>query len=411
MGSRMTDSQPSERLTSLDQFRGYTVVGMLLVNFLGSYDACPTVLRHSHDYVSYADTIMPQFLFAVGFAMRLTIARKARALGAMAVRSRMVMRLLGLVLISLVIYTVGPPAGSWQELVDMGWWGAIREPLKRGWFQTLMHIACTSLWILPVVQAGAGVRLMWLAASAMLHVWLSDWFNFEWVNTSPNGIDGGPLGFLTWAIPALIGTLACDLFTSPRDRTNLLSGRVAGSIALAIALMCVGYVLSCGTRFYDVNPDVTSSAQATKLARSPVWPTAEQIEEKADSSSGIGSYLAEPPFVPPPGVEQRKWNYWMMSQRAGTLSYVVFAAGFSLAVFVLFYGLCDVWGFQWRFFRLFGTNALLAYILHDLVASAVKPFAPRDAPDWYVASALLVFFGITWIFVRHFEKSGIYVRV
>ena len=100
----------------------------------------------------------------------------------------------------------------------------------------------------------------------------------------------------------------------------------------------------------------------------------------------------------------------MMSQRAGTLSYVVFAAGFSLAVFVLCYGLCDVYHFQSRFLRTFGTNALLAYVLHDLIASAVKPFSPSDAPGWYVVAALCLFFAITWSFVRHFEKNGIYLR-
>ena len=45
-------SRTSGRIQSLDQFRGYTVVGMLLVNFLGSFEACPQVLRHSHDYCS-----------------------------------------------------------------------------------------------------------------------------------------------------------------------------------------------------------------------------------------------------------------------------------------------------------------------------------------------------------------------
>ncbi len=48
------------RLASLDQFRGYTVAGMFLVNFLAAYDAwVPPVLLHHHTYCSYADTIMP----------------------------------------------------------------------------------------------------------------------------------------------------------------------------------------------------------------------------------------------------------------------------------------------------------------------------------------------------------------
>ena len=55
-------STSTVRLTSLDQFRGYTMFGMLLVNFLGGFAICPRILRHTNDYCSYADTIMPQFL-------------------------------------------------------------------------------------------------------------------------------------------------------------------------------------------------------------------------------------------------------------------------------------------------------------------------------------------------------------
>ena len=70
------------RIVSLDQFRGYTVAGMLLVNFLGGYQAVPAVLKHHNTYCSYADTIMPQFFFAVGFAYRLTFLRRVRDVGA-----------------------------------------------------------------------------------------------------------------------------------------------------------------------------------------------------------------------------------------------------------------------------------------------------------------------------------------
>ena len=44
---------------------------MLLVNFVGSFLAIRAtlpLLAHHHTYCSYADTIMPQFLFAVGFS-------------------------------------------------------------------------------------------------------------------------------------------------------------------------------------------------------------------------------------------------------------------------------------------------------------------------------------------------------
>ena len=38
-------------------------------------------------------------------------------------------------------------------------------------------------------------RAAFAAFSGLLHLALSYWFNYRWVNTPPNGVDGGPLGF------------------------------------------------------------------------------------------------------------------------------------------------------------------------------------------------------------------------
>lgn len=398
------------RLVSLDQFRGYTVVGMLLVNFLGSFAACPRVLKHTHDYLSYADTIMPQFLFAVGFAMRLSLGRRLQAEGSGAMFRRVAKRLLGLVLVALVVYTVGRRAETWEALVQLGTWGAIEEPLKRHWFQTLMHIAVTSLWILPVIHCSPAVRLLWMSGSAALHVGLSHWFNFVWVNTPPNGIDGGPLGFLTWTIPTIVGTLACDLLVCPPGTPQLRSPLWGRAALVAVCLMALGYAFSCGTRFYDVPPSYQASLQQQKLAADPIMPSREQVQNKR-AEENLTAWLAEPPFVAPPDASGRQWNYWMMSQRSGSLSYLTFAAGFALFVYLLFFVACDVWGWQLAFFKTFGTNALLAYVVHDQVGDAVKPFIPGDAPAWYVIAGLTLFFWITWLFVRSFEKRGMFLRV
>jgi predicted acyltransferase len=395
----------TERIVSLDQFRGYTVAGMLLVNFVGGFAACSQVLKHSHDYFSYADTIMPQFLFAVGFAFRLTFGRRAELQGTAAAYGRVVRRMLGLALVSLVVYTVSPRAASWQALTEMSLWDVLHEPLKRNWFQTLMHIAVTGLWLVPVIRAGAAVRVIWMLASAAAHVALSGWFNFEWVNSPPNAIDGGPLAFLTWIIPATVGTLACDAVATSSGRPRL--GRM---LAWASALMVLGYFFSCGTRFYDVPAAQGEGFRGRRLSEHPVWPSREAIEAKLQKGK-ITELLAEPPFVAPPGADVRQWNYWMMSQRSGTVSYLTFAAGFSLALYVLFFIACDLYGLELAFFRTFGTNALLAYIVHDLVDAAVSPFIPKDAPGWYVTGGVLLFFAITWLFIRHFEKRGVYLRV
>ncbi len=400
----------ADRLVSLDQFRGYTVVGMLLVNYFGGYKVCPQVLKHTHDYCSYADTIMPQFLFAVGFAMRLTFGRRMQSQGGSAAYLRMIRRLLGLVLVSLVVYNVGQRAPTWEKLVEMGIWQVLYEPLKRDWFQTLMHIAVTSLWILPVVHCKPSIRILWMCGSALGHVGLSCWFNFVWLNTAPNGIDGGPFGFLTWSIPAIVGTLACDVFVQPKSQLQLGSAALRSVLVASLMLMGFGYFISCGTRLYDVPTQSVESLKNQKFAPDPVWPSQERIKAKL-SDANVSTWLAEPPFVKPPDKELRKWNYWMMSQRSGTLAYLVFSAGFSLVVFLIFFIACDLFELQLAFFKTFGTNALVAYVLHGMVSDAVQPFFPKDSPAWYALIGLAIFFWITWIFVRYLEKQGIYLRV
>jgi len=415
--SERSGTTKAERLASLDQFRGYTVVGMLLVNYFGGYAVCPQVLKHTHDYCSYADTIMPQFLFAVGFALRLTFGRRMQTQGSAAAYARMIRRLLGLVLVSLVVYTVGQRAPNWEQLKQMGIMQALHEPLKRGWFQTLMHIAVTSLWILPVVHSKPSVRILWMLGSAIAHGWLSYWFNYVWVNTAPNGIDGGPLGFLTWTIPAIIGTLACDVFVQPRNQIRWLT-LVMVFVASSL-VMGLGYAISCGTRMYDVPAESVATFHQGKFADDPVWPTRERLNAQY-AKADISHWLAEPPFVKPPKAESspnepapkelRQWNYWMMSQRGGTLSYLVFSAGFSLLVYLAFFIACDLCGLQLAFFKTFGTNALVAYVLHGMVSSAVQPFFPKDSPAWYALTGLALFFCVTWVFVRHLEKQGVYLR-
>ncbi len=378
---------------------------MFLVNFLAAFAATPMILKHHNTFCSYADTIMPQFFFAVGFAFRLTFGRRAHSQGLKAAYWHVVKRMFGLALVALVVYGVSKRANTWQQLVDMGPWLAVRDALRGAWFQTLMHIAVTTLWVLPVIRAGAAMRIAYMIFSAVLQVALSHWFYFDFVNHGC--IDGGPLGFLTWSIPTIVGTLACDAVLAADGRP-----RLAAMVGWSIVLMGLGYLLSCGTTLYDVPEEQVGSLAAQKAAEGrdkrfaadPVLPSAERRATRT-------LRWAEPPFVPPPDSMHREENYWMMSQRAATVSYHVFGAGLSLAVFALFYLLCDVWNFRVGLFRTLGTNALVGYILHSMVGDRVEAFIPKDAPGWYVAAGFALFFWVTYLFIRHLEKNGIYLKL
>jgi predicted acyltransferase len=360
MGS---DQVLTRRIVSLDQFRGYTVVGMLLVNFLGGFQVVPAILKHHNTYVSYADTIMPQFFFAVGFAYRLTFLRRLAEAGVRVASRAVLKRNLGLILLGFVLYHLDGSVKSWAELLELGFQGFLAQAFRRELFQTLVHIAIASIWVLPVIAAGATARVVFLLASAALHLWLSSRFYFDWAWKTPV-IDGGQLGFLTWTIPMLVGSLAHDAILRPGAAANPAPRLLAWSGFLMVA----GYAISC-----------------------------------------LGGHLAAPPFLAP--SSSQAVGVWTMSQRAGSVSYLTFAAGFSLAVYALCLILCDQWGAQAGVFRVFGRNALAAYVIHPLVAGAVKPYVPNDAPFWYVSAGLALYLGICTLFNDYLEKHKIFLRL
>jgi predicted acyltransferase len=365
MTGQMSGPAPA-RLVSLDQFRGYTVAGMLLVNFVGHFAATPAVLRHHNTYCSYADTIMPQFFFAVGFAYRLTFVRRLAAGAVWPAYRHAVARNLGLVLFGTVLYHLDGHPRNWTELRSKGWTGVLVAAFQREPFQALVHIGLTALWVLPVIAARPVVRVLFLIVSAALHLGLSKWFYFEWAWNRPV-IDGGPLGFLTWTVPLLAGSLAYDTVAGPARRPILRL------IAAGAATMTLGYALFC-------------------------------LGASGDLSR---PHLAPLPFVP----SDRPVNLWTMSQRTGSVSYLLFATGFALAIYALFVLACDRGHLRVGVFRTFGRNALAAYVLHEIVAGAVKPYAPADSPPWYAWSMFGVYFGLTYLFIRHLERDGVFIKM
>ncbi len=340
------------RLASLDQFRGYTVFGMWFVNFLRGHEAMHPVFFHHNTYLSYADTIMPQFFFAVGFAYRLTFLARADKHGNRGAYRHAIVRNLKLLALGIFVYGITSGAlGSWW------FWMAI--------FQTLTSIAVTSFWIMPVVGRGAAARLGLLAASALAHAALSHWFWYGFV-TSNGGIDGGPLGFLSWSIPMLLGTLAYDMVkTLPRPKA------LASMAGVAAVFMLGGYALACITAWQQ------------------------------------GGWFASPPFVPP----VHDVDMWTMNQKAGSISYLIFAGGFSLAVYAACVILCDVLGLTWRPFQTLGQNALAGYLAHYPILAIIGLAVPRDSSLLWLLSGIGAYLLVTYAIMRGLERKGWYLKL
>ena len=356
----------------MDQFRGYTMAGMFLVNFVGAFAVVHPVLKHHNNYNSYADTIMPQFFFAVGFSLRLALIRNIGKMGRTAAYTKAVKRCLALLLIGLVVYHLDGQFGRWEDLRNLGVAGFFGGSFWRSPFQALVHIAITSLWVLPVIAASARIRVLFLTGTALLHFLLSRWFWYALL-WDKKVIDGGQLGFLTWAIPTLLGSMAFD-WVAKRGSREAMKPLLQWGVILSV----FGYALSCLNALFN-----------------PVQP------------GGLSRFLVEPPFWPP----SRPADIWTMSQRAGSNSYLWFATGFSLLIYAAFVWWTDLKGKQLGMFRVFGLNPLAGYIIHDIVADAIHPFAPPDSPLYWVAFVFALYLGITWLFLWGLDKQKIYLRM
>ncbi|MCX7611088.1 MAG: DUF5009 domain-containing protein, partial [Ignavibacterium sp.] len=95
----------SERLVSLDVFRGITIMGMILVNNPGSWSAVYPQLLHAEWHgCTFTDLIFPFFLFIVGVAISYSLTKRKAQGGDMKLlylnilRRAVILFMLGLIL-------------------------------------------------------------------------------------------------------------------------------------------------------------------------------------------------------------------------------------------------------------------------------------------------------------------------
>jgi hypothetical protein len=432
------------RIASLDQFRGYTVLGMIIVNCIGGYAVVHSVFKHNDNYFSSADSIMPSFHFAVGCSYRLMFLRRSAVAGATLTRLRFVRRAFALIAIAVLFFGAGGGFRDWQQFYELPatysvsseggaeavadqpapkfrttfvaqWRVYLAHLLKSRMWNTFAIIGATQLVILPFIGARAVVRLGVLIALAIGHLLLTAWFNWgfvlgdphnwmviAWKTGSAASWDGGFFGPLCWAVTMLGGTLAYDVLAA--NATPMRAGRAI--LVWGCAAMLLGYALSCLTTMYDVSSGAQPDPQLPRYARSPFVPDFSTIGQRPWSS-----LLAEPPLVAPPAADVRLGNYWMMTKQIPSLSFILFATGFAASLYAMFVVICDGCGLTCGLFGTFGRNPLAAYVIHDMIGRQLGPLVPSDSPLWYCLLGLLVYVTAVYACVRSLERANIFIRV
>ena len=204
MNAPIIEKPLQSRLVSLDQFRGYAIFSMILVNVLGHFQAMPWMLKHHATGFSYADLVAPVFVFVVGIGFRMSLLRRIARDGRQAAYRAAVRRYLILAGLGCLYGGLHFRAGVWDALMDIG---------------------CSGLLALPFLERSARVRLFAAAGYLALYQLIYSFTGYgEWVVS--RSMNGGPLGPLSWVFMLLLGTLAGDLMLRGDRRRILWHGLV-----------------------------------------------------------------------------------------------------------------------------------------------------------------------------------------
>jgi predicted acyltransferase len=211
------EAVPVKRIVSLDQFRGFAIFGMILVNYLGYFTKIPETMKHPNYGMTFANTIAPFFLIAVGMGFRMSITGRIKKYGRKNSYYIALKRYFILIIIGIVLYGPDPVNSMWDAFVDIGFAGLLTLPfiLSKRWIRLTL-----ALLYLIIYQC--------LFAFTDYGVW-----------TMQHSIDGGPLGTISWAAILFFGTVLID---DLQEQTRLVF--IRRSLITGAMLMIMGYLLS-----------------------------------------------------------------------------------------------------------------------------------------------------------------------
>jgi len=318
----MTPQAPSQRLLSLDAFRGATIAGMILVNNPGTWSTIYPQLRHAEwNGWTFTDWIFPFFLWIVGVAMTLSFAKRMeqradkKKLFLHVVQRAVVIFLFGM-------FLAGFPFGL---ILDHHFsFSTIRIP------GVLQRIAvCYLIAGGIVLTTGIRGQVRWIAG-LLAGYWLL-------VKLVPvPGYGAGimnPLGSLCWYIDStvLAGHTWGGAPAPGFDPEGILS--TIPAIATTLFGVLTGHWLR------------SDRSKEEKTA----W-----MFVAGNVLLVVGAFL----------------DIWLpINKNLWTSSYSVFMAGWALVCLAMFYWLIDVKGYtKWAMpFRMYGMNAITVFVLSGVV--------------------------------------------
>ncbi|HEY1498355.1 MAG TPA: heparan-alpha-glucosaminide N-acetyltransferase domain-containing protein [Acidobacteriaceae bacterium] len=325
------------RMLSLDVLRGVTIAFMIMVNNNGAQAYWPFEHARWNGFTP-TDLVFPTFLFLVGVTIVFsTESRLKRGATEGSLVPHIVRRFL--ILIFLGIFAVnGFPHFPWASLRIYG---------------VLQRIAvCYLIGSLLYLWDRRPASKVAILVTALVGYWVL----LRWVPVPGLGMPGHDIPFMD-KDANLVAWLDRHIFPGrlyegTRDPEGMLSNLPA------LGTLLLGMLTAIWLR------------------------TSRTLERKCAGLLGAGLVLI---------VLGALWNPWFpINKKLWTSSYVLFAGGLSMVLWALFIWLIEIKGWKkgWTFWLVFGMNAIGAYVLSEMLSSAIGEFHVRlglSAEAWIYA--------------------------
>lgn len=380
--------QQSERLVSLDVFRGLTIAGMILVNNPGSWSNIYPALQHAKwNGCTSTDYIFPFFLFIVGVAITISLTkRKESGVDQKKLIWQIIKR-------GVIIYAVGIFMAAWP------FWNFAEGRFVD--FSTLRLVG-----VLPRIGVVYIITsIIFLKTNVKLQVTI-----------------GALLLVGYWIIMTLIPVPG---YGSPNLNTATLTDPQTGAV---FSPNLAGWLdhLILGNHMWKVSkvwdPEgILSTIPAIATCLSGVM-LGHWLRSKNDSAVKTSWIFVIGNFGILLGVI---WDMWFpLNKSLWTSSYVMFTSGMALLFFGMCYWLIDVKGIKWwtKPFIVYGMNAITVFALSGLIAKTmgiikvinaagekvslnkylyelifVPNFSPINASLAWALTYVAVWLGLMWI--------------
>lgn len=214
-----TDTRTRPRIPSIDQFRGFSILLMVLANYLAGIETVPAYMKHSEDIgLTVVDLIAPLFILAIGLSYRQSALRRKAQSGTVKMIGHFLKRFL-------IFCGIGVILSSGEEI-----FGFSDTLYSWGVLQT---IGCAGLIVLPFIFFGKLYRF--IIGAAFLAVYQL-FLNTHLLHFVLGSSHGGIIGTMSWAALLLFATVFADIFYRKNPKKYFFVFISLSAIAAALLL-------------------------------------------------------------------------------------------------------------------------------------------------------------------------------